>query len=482
MSSTNRLIITVFCLIAACRALASNAGYLMNSELQKDFIDLPTIASQDVRWSSKNGNIYLNDHVFHLKGVNWFGLETPAAWLFGLEYRSLESILDLLVSEGVNSIRVPISVKFALNLKHVPSQQNFKDDRDLVGKPWVEILRKLVRKSADRGITIMLDMHTIAPGDNLQTGLWYTATSSKADFRQAWLNILTTFNSDWNIWGLDLKNELHQATWGAGKESDWNREVETLVPMLSTGAPSFRGVFVVQGIWHEDVGEKKFGAYHDSIQNRLVVYDQNGYGAPNFWDYWWGGNLVGVKNYPLKIAENLADRIAYTIHFYGPAVWPLWYYNDSSTIQNGLGVYTNPRQLDQVLDLQHSFIEKLTNRALIIGEWGGRNGKVTRNAGENTPLVTYDDSVIINRVAEWFPRHCMADAMWWAINPESTDTGGLLKPGYEQVETAKFAVMAKMMPNPTKLGYKAATAKITIEKLGSFHPEARCDSKNAETR
>lgn len=467
----------IICLIATllgCRAPASTVGNLKDLESSVSSASIPIIKVESVNWSSRNGNIYLNDQIFHLKGVNWFGLDTPATWLFGLEHRSLESILDLLVQYNINSIRVPLSVKSSLDLQFVPPQQNFKNDPDLIGKPWIQTLHKLLAESAKRGITIMLDMHTITPGDNLATGLWYTNDYSKLDFRQAWKNILNEFGNYWNIWGLDLKNELHQATWGANKESDWNREIETLVPLLSGAAPHYKGLFVVQGIWHETIGEHKFGAFHDAENNRVVVTDASGYGAPHFWDFWWGGNLLGIKDYPLQLPSHLDERIAYTVHFYGPAVWPLWYYNDPTQMANGLGVYQNPEQLDQVLDLQHTFIEKNTNRALIIGEWGGRNGKITRNSGGNTPMITYDDSVIINRVAYWFARHCMADAMWWAINPESGDTGGLLKPGYQEIEEGKFAVMAQMMPNPTKLAYSPNKGEIEIRNPGNFHPEANC--------
>lgn len=475
MTSYTCLVVCLFAAILGCRVQSDVLGDLKDVESDPSNTGLQVLKTDRVQWTSRNGNIYLNDQVFHLKGVNWFGLDTPANCLLGLEYRSLESILDLLVQYDINSIRVPISVKSSLELQTIPAQQNFKDDPDLIGKPWTQILHKLIEQSAKRGITIMLDMHTITPGDNLATGLWYTKDYPKDDFRQAWKNILKEFGSYWNVWGLDLKNELHQASWGANKESDWNREIETLVPMLSAAAPQYKGLFVVQGIWHEDIGEHKFGAFHDAQNNRVVVTDSNGYGAPHFWDFWWGGNLLGLKNYPLQLPSQLSDRIAYTIHFYGPAVWPLWYYNAPSQIANGLGVYQNPEQLDQVLELQHSFIEKITDRALIIGEWGGRNGKITRNTGGNTPMMTYDDSVIVNRVAYWFARQCMADAMWWAINPESGDTGGLLKAGYQEVEEGKFAVMAQMMPKPTKLAYSSSKNEIQIKDPGAFHPEARCE-------
>ncbi|MBF0443680.1 MAG: hypothetical protein HQK54_17365, partial [Oligoflexales bacterium] len=62
------------------------------SERSTFFGDAAKISGQ-AEWTSENGDVLLNGKVFHIKGANWFGLETGGAKLLGLEKRSMADLL-----------------------------------------------------------------------------------------------------------------------------------------------------------------------------------------------------------------------------------------------------------------------------------------------------------------------------------------------------------------------------------------------------
>ncbi len=460
-------------LMGGCRTTSSSSTVKLEEGAQAPAV-----------WTSEGGNVQLNGKVFHIKGANWFGLETGGANLLGLSKRSMSSLLDWLEQEQFNALRIPLSVQWALDFNHVPADQAFTDaDADLRGKPWITVLDKLITEAGKRGIVIMLDMHTIGAGDNLSTKRWYSDRYSVCDFREAWQKVLNRFGNHWNIFALDLKNELHDVDWGnsdllgspdivcrdaygphaapAGlKPTDWRQEVESLVPELDvprTDAAGqnfqYQGLFLVQGMHHGKVGPLSFP-----------------YDIKRPFGFWFGGNLEGLRHYPLRLPESVSRRIAYTVHVYGPSVYAQPYFDQ-------LDGYRHPENLDVVYESQNGFIEPLTGRAVILGEWGGINAVLD---GRDDPSKKgKDDGAILGAMAKWFPEHCMADAFWWAINPESTDTGGLLEDDYQRPLGHKLDRARTMMPNPTKVGM-GSDGQITFKDPGAFN--AQCLELQAHPR
>lgn len=434
--------------------------------------DTPAVESH--LWTSEKGNVLLNGQVFHVKGANWFGLETGGANLLGLQRMALTDMLDWLAKEDFNALRIPLSVEWSLDFDHIPRDQQFSDgDADLRGKPWVMILDKLIAESAKRGIVIMLDMHTIGAGDNLTTKRWYSDRFSICDFRNAWQRILDRYGDRWNIFALDLKNELHDVDWGTAqydgskptvclgepgqspphngqRPTDWRQEVESLIPELAIERRSpngetftYKGLYLVQGMHHGKIGNQEFP-----------------YDIKKPFGFWFGGNLDGLRRYPIRVPEELANRIGYTVHVYGPSVYNQYYFES-------LNAYNNPAALDVVYESQNGFIEPVTGRALIVGEWGGHNVVLENQADPRSNGK--DDAIVLEAIARWFPENCIADAFWWAINPESLDTGGLFEPGYVQPINHKLARARSMMPRPSKLAGTPNSFKFI--QPGEFNPK-----------
>jgi hypothetical protein len=51
---------------------------------------------------------------------------------------------------------------------------------------------------------------------------------------------------------------------------------------------------------------------------------------------------------------------------------------------------------------------------MMIGEWGGN--------------MRGTDDIVQKELAKWLVDNCMANNIWWAINPESGDTGACVRP------------------------------------------------------
>lgn len=70
---------------------------------------------QQLHWTANNKELRVNGKPFHLKGLSWFGIETDKGFLLGLEQRPLDSILQFLVDNKFNALRIPFSTKWALD-------------------------------------------------------------------------------------------------------------------------------------------------------------------------------------------------------------------------------------------------------------------------------------------------------------------------------------------------------------------------------
>ena len=53
---------------------------------------------------------------------------------------------------------------------------------------------------------------------------------------------------------------------------------------------------------------------------------------------WWGGNLRGVKDYPIDLGEH-QDKLVYSPHDYGPSVYAQTWFDKDFTTQTLLDDY-----------------------------------------------------------------------------------------------------------------------------------------------
>jgi endoglucanase len=143
--------------------------------------------------------------------------------------------------------QLPFHLGLALNDAQ-PSGVNYGANADLQGLSSLEVMDKIVKGAAERGITVMLDLHSFGPDSYLSDGMWYTSSAPEATVIQGWKKILQRYKDQWNVIAADLKNEPHAATWGTGSDStDWNLGAARLANAIAAGV-SDRFLMFVEGV------------------------------------------------------------------------------------------------------------------------------------------------------------------------------------------------------------------------------------------
>jgi endoglucanase len=72
---------------------------------------------------------------------------------------------------------------------------------------------------------------------------------------------------------------------------------------------------------------------------------------------------------------------------------------------------------------------------MVIGEWGG--------------AVSGPNGVWMNAFVDYLLAKGATDTFFWCLNPDSGDTGGLLKDDWKTPDTAKLDLLKRLVPSPT---------------------------------
>lgn len=236
--------------------------------------------SKPLQWeSTEKGTIDLNGKPFHIKGINWNGMELPPGMdstpmISGLEHRKMGDLLDFLAERNFNALRIPLSYEVITHIddpQYRANEINYADP-ELRGKGLFQVMDTFVEEAGKRGILVMFDMHQIDPKHGFDP-LWYTEKVSEADVNKALSKVVGRYKKFWNFFAIDIKNEPHgDASWGdQSPATDFNKYAERTMVMLNREHPDFKGLYVVNGVSdHVDV-------------------DQS-FKSP--WKHWWGGRYL----------------------------------------------------------------------------------------------------------------------------------------------------------------------------------------------
>ncbi|MEJ2305586.1 MAG: cellulase family glycosylhydrolase [Anaerolineales bacterium] len=320
-----------------------------------------------------------------LTGINWFGLETESYAPHGLWARSWESMLDQIVELGFNTIRLPYSNQL-LDASSAPNGIDYGLNPDLEGLSGLEIMDKIIAGAGERGLKVILDRHR--PDSHSQSELWYTDQYSEERWISDWVMLASRYAGNDTVIGADLHNEPHgQATWGTDDQStDWRLAAEQAGNAILAANPDW--LIIVQGVDH----------YQDN------------------W-YWWGGNLLGARDHPVRL--DVPDRLVYSTHVYGPGVYPQpWFWEDSF-----------PDNLPAIWDRYWGYLEGEGIAPVIVGEFGGRS-------------VGEDKEGVWQRTLVSYMREHNLNYMYWTLNPNSGDTGGVLLDDWQTVDPDKQALLS----------------------------------------
>lgn len=320
-----------------------------------------------------------------LTGVNWFGLETPLFAPHGLWTRNWEDMLDQIVETGFNAIRLPFSNEL-LQPSSVPSSIDFGKNPDLKGLSGLQIMDRVIEGAGHRDLVIILDRHR--PTADAQSELWYTERISEARWIDDWTMLARRYRSKPAVIGADLHNEPHgQATWGDGNpHTDWRLAAERAGNAILDVNPDW--LIVVEGI-------ERFG--NDS--------------------YWWGGNLEGARGHPIRLSRQ--DKLVYSAHDYGPEVYP----------QTWLQAADFPHNLPSVWQHHWAWLHSDQVAPVLMGEFGGRS-------------VGRDPEGTWQRQLVEFLKASGLSYTYWAWNPDSGDTGGILEDDWMTPDRAKLGLLA----------------------------------------
>ena len=316
----------------------------------------------------------------HLSGVNWFGFETSAFAPHGLWARNWKSMLKQMAHLGFNCIRLPYTNQL-FDPASKPTAIDYRLNPDLKGLQGLALMDRIIQGAGSLGLKVILDRHD--PTADLRPALWYTDHMPQSRWIADWVMLARHYQGNETVIGADLANEPHgPATWGDGNAStDWRLAAEQAGNAVLAANPNW--LIIVEGI------EQYHGDY-----------------------YWWGGNLAGAAQYPVRLA--VQDKLVYSAHDYGPEV----------SNQSWFQAANFPHNLAAIWQQHWAYLQT----PVFVGEFGGRS------TGQDT------EGVWQRSLVAFLHTHDISYA-YWAWNPNSGDTGGILKDDWKSVNQSKLDVL-----------------------------------------
>lgn len=315
-----------------------------------------------------------------LAGLSWFGMETDYFAPHGLDKQSLSWMLDQIQQLGFNTIRIPFCTQM-LDAASMPQHIDPTKNPDLQGKKPLELLDKIIEQAGARKLRIILDRHR--PNNNQQAALWYTAQYSEQRWIDDWKLLATRYKGNSTVIGFDLHNEPHDnASWGSGDmQTDWRLAAERAGSAIQSVNSDV--LIIVEGI--------------QNVNNQY---------------YWWGGNLIAAGANPVRLT--VPNRVVYSTHDYPASISGQQWFSDPSY----------PNNLPATWDKYWGYLIKQDIAPVWIGEFGTKY-ETTSDQQWLKALTSY---IVANKVS----------FSYWCWNPDSGDTGGILKDDWMSIQTQKM--------------------------------------------
>ncbi len=253
----------------------------------------------------------------------------------------------------------------------------------------VEQIKDLLARTESLGLYILLDFHTCS------SSVGHTASgpeSCSGYSSEDWLRDLKTLTelslNHANVVGVDLFNEPYGLTW-----TQWRDMASEAAAVVLTTNP--RLLAFVEGVG---------GA---SEQGPFAAF--------------WGENLY-------EAATNLPDipksRLVFSPHVYGPSVFDGHSY---------FAAEDYPNNMPQIWDSHFGYL-KDRSYPLAIGEFGGK--------------YQQKDRLWQNMFVQYLQDRDIQHFFYWSWNPNSGDTGGLLKSDWSSVDEDKLALLSPLLNRP----------------------------------
>ena len=443
----------------ACTAVAASVPAIgtLNAQAEEDTNNDDWLHAVGSRLYDKDGN------EVWLTGANWFGMNCTENSPHGLYAADINDFVENIANHGINIVRMPISTELlcswmngeplevkSMNCYANPELSKNGDGKD-PAKNSMEIFDIIMQKMKKYGIKVMVDVHSPAAHNSGHNyNLWYyDASAADADNMAVgaysgeqitwdmWKDSITwladKYKNDDTLIGYDLKNEPHGkrgyngttcptdiAKWDDSTDlNNWAYSATECANAILDVNPN--ALIFVEGVEQYPKTEK--GYTYDTADIWQAPADVSPwYGA------WWGGNLRGVRDYPIQ-PDSGTSQIVYSPHDYGPSVYnQTWFDKD----------FTEQTLLDDYWYDTWAYINAENIAPLLIGEWGGH-----MDGGKNEKWMTLLRDYMINH---------HINHTFWGLNPNSGDTGGLLSYDFMTWDTEKYDMFKESLWQTQKTG------------------------------
>ena len=335
-----------------------------------------------------------NNAPFRIKAVNWFGLETSNCAPHGLWSISLDSGMAQIAGFGFNTIRLPYSNQCIEQTGPVSGIDAARNPT-LQNKTPLQVMDAVIASAKAHGLRVILDRHR--PDSGSQSELWYTAAYPESTWISDWVMLARRYANDPAVIGADLHNEPHGAAcWGcADPTRDWAAAATRAGNAVLAADPTL--LILVEGVERQNDGSTT----------------------------WWGGGLGDVAAHPISLV--VAHHLVYSPHDYPASIYG----------QSWFSAADYPANLPTVWNRSWGYLQKNNVAPVLLGEFG-------------TKLETTSDRQWLSAMVTYLDASGMSFA-YWSFNPNSGDTGGLVKDDWTTPQTAKLAALQPLLgaSNPT---------------------------------
>lgn len=428
------------------------------------------------------GNITKDGVIFRVRGGSWFGLEgrhepsndptnpsgAPMEQYMGNVFwmpsnRTYAQDAAEFKAMGINLVRLPLSPQTLRN--NPPDPQGmapYLKNNDTVKIANSRLALETIIKELDKvGIMVLLDLHSCSNYIGWRKGRfdarppWADADRDNYDFKRENYSCADTLNPPsvqfthpynetmWradmrtlasmgtqlgvtNIMGIDIFNEPHDYTW-----AEWRRLIDVAYAEINAVNPNIL-------IFAQGIGTK--ANTQDGTPNTFVdVPHGEPASNPN-----WGENLYEAGANPPTMPKN---RLVFSPHTYGPSVFVQRMFMDPAQPEcaglegdaagNAMcNIVINETLLRQGWQEHFGYL-KAMGYAVVIGEFGGNmewpRGKANLRDQARFSYITDNtvDEQWQNAFVDYLIDAGITDTIYWSINPESGDTGGLYTTPYQ---------------------------------------------------
>lgn len=329
---------------------------------------------------------------FRIAGVSWFGFETDTMVAHGLWQRDYRGTAEQIRALGFNTVRIPFSLEMLREGARTKSV-DFVRNPDLEGRTPLECLDAVIAACGDADLRVILCCHSAMAGGYKDQDLWYLPGDglwTEERWIGDWVMLAGRYAGNATVIGADLCNEPKRAaTWGEGNPAtDWNKAAERCANAIHAVNPGW--LIFVQGV------------------------SQHGGQST-----WWGGNFAGAADHPVTLGR--PDKLVYSPHDYPASVYRQAWFDAPDY----------PRNLPSVWEKFWGFLARQGSVPVVLGEFGSK-------------LETGEDRAWLRSLAAYLGGHGIG-WIWWSWNPNSGDTGGILKDDWVAADETKMEFLRGAM-------------------------------------